>query len=240
MNTVIPYTRFNYLTQEEHVLPLNQTIPRIHSILEQFIRSSAIPPETFNHFLDRYAMVLTQIKDMILSRNIEQNPTAMIANWIGLREDACKLIYEMLDSDPIFFAVMQRPIETSPIYLASSYVPPLVREFWNIVTFLQFMLPIVSESRLRFNEAYRSSLTFSSMLCILDQFIQMKYPNGWEFICNHVYRKAVIVPVGSEDLLGMIALTGLTQLDLSSTSYINMLDIESILGAIIAQHPIFK
>ena len=234
MERVKLFERYLYLAQEIHNLPLFNTIPRINHIITKALQSNPAWGATLEPMINRYQTAMVQTVSLTLSRNIQQDPATMVSMWTQYATDETTMLNTVLDLVN-FRDICNIPLSDLKWNAYGLYIPKEIQDFWSIVTAVQFLMPIVAAAQKRYVEVYNQNLSFSIMLCITKNFLNNLYPQGWEFINKKIYHAASGKVENIEEFLAQVILTGLGDLELESTKYIDMLDIEHVMDVVLAK-----
>ena len=227
MDKVNPFDRYLYLAQEIHNLPLFTSIPRINSLITKALQANPAAAASLDPMMNRYNTALTQTISLTLSRNIQQDPATMLAMWTQYATDETAMLESVLDITN-FKCICSMPLAELQWTAYGLFIPEVVREFWSIVTAIQFFLPIIAAAQKRYVEVYNQKISFAIMLCIVKNFLSKHFPQGWEYINKRIYHAVSGNVENIEESLATILLVEFGNLELNSTKYINMFDIDRI------------
>lgn len=235
MERVNVFDRYFYLAQEIHSLPVHPAIIRINHLLTKLCMNNPTMGAALTPMIDRYHTALTQTISLTLSRNIKQDPATMVSMWTQYATDETTMLKTVLDLAN-FRDICAAPLSDLKWSAYGLFIPIQIQDFWSIVTAVQFLMPIVAAAQKRYTEVYNQNLSFSIMLCIVKNFLSELYPAGWKYICEKLYHAAAgrderfkSEVENYEEFMARVILTGLGDLELDSTHYINMCDTESVL-----------
>lgn len=248
MERVNVFDRYLYLAQEIHNIPICNSITRINHLLTKICCSNPQMREALAQMIDRYHTALTQTISLTLSRNIQQDPATMVSMWTQYSTDETAMLNSVLDLSN-FHNLCSAPLSDLKWSVYGLYIPKQIQDFWCIVTGIQFLLPVIAAAEKRYLEVYGKLLSFSIMLCIVKNFLRDLYPEGWKYIEEKIYHTAagkdkwaqfVSNVENFEEFLAQVILSGLADLELDGTKYINMYDIEGVLDYVLSKFLIPK